>query len=103
MNLVRLRNLLEQVYSYETCSQLLSETALLFREEHQSRWYFLLLNRVFAYIIDNPDLYEADIVEPILQTIRSHAIEGLDAIQRGELNRLVTAANGITNAFGVLP
>jgi hypothetical protein len=94
---------LEQVYSYETCSQLLSETAQLLREDHASRWYFLLLNRVFAYIIDNPDLHEADITEPILQTIRSHAINGLDAIERGDLDLMITAANGISNAFGVLP
>jgi hypothetical protein len=50
MNLTPLRTLLKQEYSHEVCVEILSETSRLYREDLPNRWYFLLLNRLFAAV-----------------------------------------------------
>src|SRR5436309_1141622 len=50
MSLTPRRTLLKQEYSHEVSVRILSETSRLFREDLPNRWYFLLLNRIFAGI-----------------------------------------------------
>ena len=65
MNFSKLRNALNRTYSQEACVEILSETAICFREQVPMRWYLLLINRVFAQVIDNPEFFEADHVDPL--------------------------------------
>ena len=103
LNLTPLRNLLKQIYSHEICVLILRETAGLYREEIPSRWYFLMLNRVFSGIIDNPELYEADQAEPILEVIAETALSGIDAIEATDTEALLVSANRLTGAYSAVP
>jgi hypothetical protein len=103
MSLNSLRTLLGREHSFEVHTSILAETALLYREEHRERWFFLLLNRVFAQVADNSELYEADTAEPVLEVIGQQASSGIDAIERGDVNLLISAANQITETYCGIP
>ena len=103
MNLAPLRSLLRQEYSHEVCVEILGETSRIFREDLSHRWYFLLLNRVFAGITDNPDFIDADTAEPILEVLSHWAVEGIDAIEQQDDNQLISAANQLTEVFCAIP
>lgn len=98
-----LRTLLEQGYSLDACRAVTAETASLYRELLISRWYFLLLNRIFCQIIDNPDFIEADTVDPILDSIFKHALQGLDAAEQGDTKSLILCANQLVEAYTAIP
>ena len=85
MDLTRLRCLLKQAHSHATCIAVLEETARLYREDDSRRWFFLLLNRVFAQIIDNPELHDPETAEPVLETIFVQALLGTDSRSVEEL------------------
>ena len=103
MNLSLLRILLGQTYSHEVCIEIVSETARLFRQEASPRWYFLLLNRIFVYIIAHPDdLKDADTVEPTLRALSISAALGIDAIEQQDQDELILAANGLAAAYARL-
>ena len=95
--------LLKQPYSNDICRQILAHTGRLFKQDQPFRWYFLLLNRVFAQVLEHPDLYDADISTPIIETLRSQALKGVDAAASRDLHAVIASANQITEAYGVLP
>src|SRR6266852_6280790 len=103
MNLTPLRSLLKQDYNHEICVEILGETSRLFREDLSNRWYFLLLNRIFAAIIDNPDFIDADTAEPILEILSRRALDGIDAVERQNGGQLISAANELTEVFCAIP
>ena len=103
VNLSRLQALLRQTRSADTYRQIVLETALLYREETWSRWYFLLLNRIFAQIMENPQLYEAETAEPTLTVISEQALNGTEAIERLDSQRLMSSANQLTEAYCGMP
>jgi hypothetical protein len=61
-NLVRLRFLLEHIHSFDSCSQVLAETAKLFSVVPEG-WFFNLLNKTIQSVIDDPDMFTADKME----------------------------------------
>jgi hypothetical protein len=103
MPLKPLRTLLEQGYSFEVCTGILRETALLYREPIIFRWYFLLLNKVFREILVNPDFREADTVGPILEVIFESALTGVDAIEIKNAPLVLNSANRLTEAYSAIP
>jgi hypothetical protein len=103
MNLTSFRTLFAQTCSYEACSQIRDEAATLYREDHPSRWYFLLLNRIFAQLVDNPELHDADRAEPTLAVIYDEAVNGIDAIEQSDMEKLIASANGLTEAYCGMP
>jgi hypothetical protein len=103
MHLTQLRTMLAQAYSFDTCAEILEETSALYRENLASRWYFLLLNRIVREIIDNPALQQADQTEQILEFISRHARNGLDAVEAGDNELLIMAANQLTEAYSAIP
>src|SRR5579862_909746 len=103
MPLKSLRTLLEQGYSFEVCTGILSETATLYREPITFRWYFLLVNRIFGEIVNNPDFHEADMVDPILQVVFQQSLNGLDAVEAGDTQAALRCANELTEAYTAFP
>ena len=103
MNFERLKSLLAQRPSHDLCVQVLNETASLFREDLPGRWYFLFINRVFEQVISNPELHDPDTADPILEVLSKKAIEGLEALERGDHAELGSSANQITEAYCGLP
>ena len=103
MNLTPLRALLKQEFSHEVCLKILQETSLLFREDISTRWYFLLLHRIFAAIIDNPDFHDADTAMPILEVLRLRASDGIDAVEQRSAELLISAANQLTEVYCAIP
>jgi hypothetical protein len=103
MNLRPLRSLLRPPYSDEALGQILIETSRLYREDLEHRWFFLLLNRVFVRVLDNPDLTEPDTAEPVLQTLSAQALIGLTGIEQRDRDLLISAANQITEAYCGFP
>src|SRR2546423_100615 len=104
-NLQPLRSLLKHVHSRETCPRILDETARLYREPLPERWYFLLLNRVFAFVIDDPDMFygvSEDNPSPTLNDIAQTAISGIGAIERMDEQSLISSANHLTEKFSAL-
>lgn len=97
MNLTRLRGLLQQACSHETCLGIIGETSALYREEIPSRWFFLLLNRIFSHVIDNPELIDPETADPVLSTLLEHALLGLSVLDDQEL--LVQSAQQLTEAY----
>jgi len=85
-------------YSHETCVAILRETAVLYREDDPFRW-FLLLNRIFHQLVENPELYDAETVTPVFETISSHAQKVIDAVASGDLQLVLAHANGLTEAY----
>jgi hypothetical protein len=103
MNLTLLRLLLGQPYSHEVCTEIIGETARLLRADTTVRWYFLLLNRIFVYIIGDPNsLRDADTGGPVLTSICIAAKLGVDAIEKSDGSQLVSAANELTAAYSLL-
>jgi hypothetical protein len=98
-----LRTLLDREYSFDTALEILKETAALYREPIQFRWYYLLLNRIFGSLIDNPELSDADQADPILKFIYQQARHGLDAIDARNLTALLATANALTEAYSAIP
>jgi hypothetical protein len=76
---------------------------MLYREPGVNRWFPLLLNRIFVEIIDNPDLIHADTAEPVLEVIALQGSRAIDAIERGETQVLLQAADRLTEAYCGLP
>lgn len=99
MDFAPLLSLLRRPYSAEICRRLLRETGRIYREDFPERWYFLLLNRVLVQILENPDLYEADTSEPVIEVVAASAQRAIDAIKVGDLTALTRAANEITEAY----
>jgi hypothetical protein len=58
-----------------------------------------LLNRIFAQLLDNPDLYEVDTTEPILEVISAQALSGIKAIEQLDSEALASSANQLTEAY----
>lgn len=92
-----------QTISIESCLQILDATSRLYREDLSNRWYFLLLNRIFAQIISNPDFHEADKAEPILEVICQQALNGIDAFELRNDDQLISSANQLTEAYCGMP
>jgi hypothetical protein len=67
------------------------------------RWYLLLINRIFAQVIDNSELYEADHVDPLWETLCPEALQGISAITAGDVVALAASADRLTEAFCGLP
>jgi hypothetical protein len=84
-------------------SAILEETAMLYREPIEHRWFFLLLNRSISAIIDNPDLIDVEICEPILEVVLHEALSGVRAAQTDDLVALIRSADAITEAYCALP
>ena len=103
MSLASLRSLLVQPPSQDSFRQIVSETATLVREPGRFVWFFLLLNRVFAFVLDDPELLDPDTSEPILETLYQFSRNGLDAIEADRVDRLIEAANSLAAAYSVLP
>ena len=103
MNLDALRGLLNQPYSNVVCTAILHETSILYREPCAHRWFPLLLNRIFAQIIENPELIHVDTTEPVLEMIAQQASRAIDAIERGDIELLLQAADQLTEAYCGLP
>jgi hypothetical protein len=101
MDLTTLRILLRQACSHDTCLEIIRETAVLYREEAPSRWFFLLLNRIFCQIVENPELISPETAEPVLSTILEHSLLGLDVLDNCEL--LTRTAWQLTEAYCGLP
>jgi hypothetical protein len=102
-NLTLLRLLLGQTFSHEICTEIISETSRLYREDITSRWFFLLLNRIFVYIADHGEnLADANVVEPQLRSISESARFGIDAIEKSDNTGLLAAANNLTAAYSQL-
>lgn len=99
MNLSPLRVLLGQSFSHQTCLLVLAETLHLYREDLPSRWYFLLLNRIFAQLLENPEFPDVDTSGPILDVIYRQTLMGLDAIEQLDDELLVSSANQLTEAY----
>lgn len=100
MNLEPLRNLLGRINSYETCSKIVAETSRLSRDSGQERWYFLLLNRTFVWLIDEPDMFygvSENNPSPTLRAVWECAVSGIDAIERGDSQALKASANRLTS------
>ena len=99
-NLTLLRLLLRQTFRYEVCTEIISETSRLSREDNAGRWFFLLLNRVFVYIADQGEnLTDANAVELLLRSISRSAQFGIDAIEKSDNTGLLAAANDLTAAY----
>ena len=103
MQLSPLRTLLGQRYSFDTCRVIAGESATLYREPLEFRWYFLLLNRIFSEIIGNPDFHEADTIDPILDVVFEYALKGVDAAEQGNVEVLLLCANQLTEAYTAIP
>lgn len=99
----RLRILLGQPYNFDRCLEIITETAALYREPTRFRWYFLLLNRIFGSLIDNPELHDPEQTGPILEFIYEHSCDGLDAVESGDTERLVSTANQLTEGYLAIP
>jgi hypothetical protein len=99
MKLEHLRSLLGQTYSFDVLRKILDETARLYREDLENRWFFLLLNRVFVQVLDSPDLIDPDTADPILEVLSAQAINGLEAIARSDQGLLVSSADQLTEAY----
>ena len=103
MNLRPLRELLNQPYSNAVRSAILHHTSILYREPEADRWFPLLLNRIFAQIMENPELIHADTTEPVLEVVALQASRGIDAIERGDTELLLRSAEQLTEAYCGLP
>jgi hypothetical protein len=97
IELTPLRSLLRQPPSRESCLGIIGETSALYKEDVPSRWFFLLLNRIFCQIIDNPELIYPDTAEPVLDTIFAQSLLALDDIDDSE--SLTRAAWQLTEAY----
>jgi hypothetical protein len=103
MDFTALRKALNRTYSHEACVEILKETAICYREQTPMRWYILLVNRIFARVIDNPDLFEADHVDPIWETICREGLHGISAIVAGDAIELTTSGDRLTEAYCAIP
>lgn len=103
MNFATLRSALSLTYSHEACLEILAETAIRYRELTPFRWYFLLLNRIFVQVIDNPELYEADHIEPLWITLSQEALAGIEAIEIGDQIAVCASADRLTEAYCAVP
>lgn len=103
MNLGPLRELLNQPYSNDVCRAILEQTAILYREPGVNRWFPLLLNRIFAQIIDNPEIIHADTAEPVLEVIAQQASRAIEAFERDDSDLLLQAADQLTETYCGLP
>ena len=101
-SLAPLRILLERIHSQEICAEVLAETARLFHLPHSHRWYFLLVNRIFVYLIDEPDMFygvDDDNPSPVLRNITQIVLNGISAIERDDRDALAASANDLTKAY----
>ena len=103
MNFTKLRLALSRAYSHDACVEILAETAICYREQVPSWWYLLLVNRVVAQVIDNPDLFESDLVDPLWESLSGQALAGLNAIERDDRAALISAADMLTETYCAIP
>jgi hypothetical protein len=54
-------------------------------------------------VVDNPDLIYADTAEPVLKVIALQGFRAIDAIERGETEVLLLAADQLAEAYCGLP
>jgi hypothetical protein len=91
-----LRNLLGRVNSHESCSGVIAESWQLSQAGGPYAWFFLLLNRTFISLIDQPDMFygvSESTPSPVLSEISRHALEGLGAIERDDPRAVMASAN----------
>ena len=103
MNYTMLTSALSLTYSHEACLQILEAAAQCYREQTILRWYPLLINRIFAQVIDNPEFFEADQVDPVWDTLCEEARRGLAALISGDVPAVSRSADRLTEAFCALP
>ena len=103
MNLAPLLDLLKQPYNSDNCVSILHETTLLYREDEPYRWLFLLLNRIFHQILENPEMYDAERSDPVLETVFRYALACLDAVELNDAPPVEAQACRLTEAYCGFP
>jgi hypothetical protein len=103
MNFAVLLSTLNQPYSSDACRSILHHSAIIFREDLPGRWFFLFLNRLVVYLIDDPGFIEADRVDAVWAVLTGEARVAIEAIASGNQSALSRAADNMSEAFcGVL-